>query len=153
MTNALRSKFQRILFALIVVFGVYGSCIAEEASPAPLELVSPSQNLLKQESANQHRFFDRRNRILFAVSAGMATADFVVTRANLQNGGRELNPIVRPFASSTAGLAVNFAGQQIGSVGLSYWFHKTGHHRLERMVPMLNIGASAAAVTYGLTHR
>jgi len=38
-------------------------------------------------------------------------------------------------------------------VGLSYFFHKTGHHKLERMVSMLNIGGSAAAVSYGMAHR
>jgi hypothetical protein len=31
--------------------------------------------------------------------------------------------------------------------------HKTGHHQLERIVPMLNIGASSFAVVYDLSHR
>jgi hypothetical protein len=38
-------------------------------------------------------------------------------------------------------------------VGLSYFFHKTGHHKLERAVSMLNLGASASAVTFDLAHR
>jgi hypothetical protein len=38
-------------------------------------------------------------------------------------------------------------------VGLSYIFHKTGHHKLERAVSMLNMSASGAAVTYDLAHR
>jgi len=41
---------------------------------------------------------------------------------------------------------MNFAGETAGVIGLSYFFHKTGHHRLERAVSMLNIGSSAAAV-------
>lgn len=83
----------------------------------------------------------------------MNGADFAVTRANLQSGGQELNPMVRVFGRSTAGLAVNFAGETAGVVGLSYLFHKTGHHRLERMVSLVNVGASTGAVSYGLTHR
>lgn len=100
-----------------------------------------------------HKFWDRQNKILLlAVAAGNA-ADFAVTRANLQSGGRELNPMVRPFGRSSAGLAVNFAGETVGVVGLSYFFHKTGHHKLERAVSMLNVAASTTAVSYGLMHR
>jgi hypothetical protein len=80
-------------------------------------------------------------------------ADFAVTRANLQSGGQELNPIVRVFGRSTAGLAANFAGEGAGTVALSYFFHRTGHHKLERMVSVVNIGGSATAVGYGLAHR
>jgi hypothetical protein len=31
--------------------------------------------------------------------------------------------------------------------------HKSGHHKLERMVPVANIASSAFAVAYGLSHR
>ena len=48
---------------------------------------------------------------------------------------------------------MNFAGETAGVIGLSYFFHKTGHHKLERAVSLVNIGSSAGAVTYGLTHR
>jgi hypothetical protein len=57
------------------------------------------------------------------------------------------------FAGSTAGLAINFAGETAGSIGLSYLFHKTGHHKLERLTSFVNIGASGGAVGYGLSHR
>jgi len=50
-------------------------------------------------------------------------------------------------------LAANFAGETAGVVGLSYFFHRTGHHRLERAVSMVNIGGSGAAVSFGLLHR
>jgi hypothetical protein len=101
----------------------------------------------------EHRFWDRPNQILFAGAAAMNAADFAVTRANLQSGGQELNPMVRVFGRSSAGLAVNFAGETAGVVGLSYLFHKTGHHKLERMVSVVDLGVSAGAVSYGLTHR
>lgn len=86
-------------------------------------------------------------------AAALNGADFAVTRANLQSGGQELNPVVRMFGRSTPGLAMNFIGETAGVVGLSYFFHKTGHHKLERAVSVVNIGSSATAVGYGLAHR
>jgi hypothetical protein len=103
--------------------------------------------------AEPHRFWDRENSLLFAGVAGMATADFFTTHANLASGGRELNPITRVLSGTTPGLATNFVLETAGVMGVSYLFHKTGHHRLERMTSVVNIGSSAFAVTYGLTHR
>ena len=101
----------------------------------------------------RHRFWDRENSVLFVAVGALATVDFCTTRANLASGGRELNPVARVFASSTPLLATNFALETTGNIGLSYLFHKTGHHKLERITSFANISGSAAAVTYGLTHR
>jgi hypothetical protein len=101
----------------------------------------------------QHPFWDRQNVALFAASAALSGADFAVTRSNLQSGGRELNPVVRMFGRSNAGLALNFAGETAAIVCVSYFFHRTGHHKLERAVSMMNIGSSAAAVSYGIASR
>jgi hypothetical protein len=117
---------------------------AEAASPIQVTPVS---------EVGKHKFWDKRNSSLFAVSAALSGADFAVTRANLQNGGRELNPMVRVFGRSTPGLAVNFAAGSAGVIGVSYFFHKTGHHKLERIVSLVNVAASAGAVSYGLAHR
>jgi len=100
-----------------------------------------------------HGFWDRKNGALFIASTALGAADFAVTRANLQNGGRELNPFVRVFGKSTPGLAMNLFGQTAGVIGVSYLFHKTGHHKIERISSLVNIGASGAAVAYGLKHR
>jgi hypothetical protein len=100
-----------------------------------------------------HRFWDRENSILFVANAGFAAADFAVTYSNLQHGGKELNPVTRIFTGSTPGLAANFAMETGGVIGVSYLFHKTGHHKLERISSIVNIGGSAGAVAYGLAHR
>jgi hypothetical protein len=116
---------------------------------APVIAASPMQ-LPKSES---HPFWDRQNQALFIAVGGMAATDFCVTRSNLANGGRELNPVTRVFSGSTAGLATNFALETGGIIGVSYLFHKSGHHQLERLTAFVNIGSSAGAVVYGLTHR
>jgi hypothetical protein len=122
----------------------------ESMVPQPI-VITPQPTTLPE--APSHRFWDRENSVLFATSAAFSTADFFVTRSNLQSGGQELNPMTSVFGHSTTGLALNFVGENVGMIGISYMLHKTGHHKLERAVSMVNIGASTTAVTYGLTHR
>ncbi|HEX4786000.1 MAG TPA: hypothetical protein VH350_16785 [Candidatus Sulfotelmatobacter sp.] len=139
--------------------GLCASAVAQQVSLALLQpesieaspMVKSAEPMTLPE-APSHRFWDRKNTILFATSAAFSTADFVVTRNNLRNGGQELNPVTRVFAGSTAGLAVNFAGEAAGVVAVSYLFHKTGHHKLERAVSLVNIGSSAGAVMFDLRH-
>jgi hypothetical protein len=124
------------------------------ASPAAIAALAVTPVVIAQSSEHsEHKFFNTQNRILIFASAALNGADFAVTRANLQSGGQELNPVVRVFGRSSAGLAVNFVGETAGVIGVGYFFHKIGHHRLERATFLVNIGSSAGAVTYGLTHR
>jgi hypothetical protein len=127
---------------------------AEAATPAVITPVAITPVVIAPSSVHpEHKFFDTPNRVLLIASAAFNGADFAVTRANLQSGGQELNPLVRVFGRSSAGLAVNFAGETASVISLGYFFHKIGHHKLERAVFLVNIGGSAGAVTYGLTHR
>ena len=122
----------------------------EAMEPAPLATTTQPASI---PEASSHKFWDRENSILFAANAAFSAADFVVTRDNLRSGGQELNPVTRLFSGSTPGLAMNFASETAGVVGVSYFLHKTGHHKLERVASMLNIGSSAAAVSFDLAHR
>jgi hypothetical protein len=126
---------------------------ANPAAIGPTAVTATPVVAVLPEAPSPHKFWDNENRALFATVAVLSAADFAVTRSILQNGGKELNPVTRLFSGSTAGLAVNFAGETAGIIGLSYLFHKTGHHQLERITPMLNIGASSFAVAYDLSHR
>jgi hypothetical protein len=123
---------------------------ATSAFAAPVALVPVSVPLQEPVS---HRFWDRENSFLFASVGALAAADFCATRANLASGGKELNPMTRVFAGSTPLLATNFALETAGVVGVSYLFHKTGHHKLERITSFVSIGTSAAAVGYSTDHR
>jgi len=130
-----------------------GKANAAPASPDADAMTSPLATNSLPEAPEQHRFWDTENRALFATVAVLSAADFAITRSILQNGGKELNPVTRLFSGSTAGLAVNFTGETVGIIGLSYIFHETGHHKLERLTPMVDIGGSAFAVIYDLNHR
>lgn len=155
-------RFSKILCtSATVLLGWFALCacaLAQGPLPtAPIpsaEAVSPVIfNPGPFHAETPHKFWDTQNRVLFAAVAASSTADFFVTRANLQNGGQELNPVVRVFGRSTPGLALNFAGETAGVIGLSYFFHRTNHHRLERIVSLVNTGASTGAVAFGLSHR
>jgi hypothetical protein len=117
-------------------------------SPALLVMIPAPE-----EKPFEHRFWDRENRALFTMNAALAGADFAITRRNLNDNGKELNPLTRMLTGSTPGLATNFAIETGAVIGASYLFHKTGHHKLERMTSYVNLGASAFAVSYGLAHR
>jgi hypothetical protein len=124
----------------------------------PIEAVKASpfvmpQSVIALPGETSHHFWDRENTILFSAVGAAATADFFATRDNLASGGRELNPVTRVFTSSTPLLAANFAFETAGVIGISYMFHKTGHHKLERLTSLLDIGGSVGAVTFDRTHR
>lgn len=123
----------------------------EPARPAPIAPVQPAMIGVSGEAP--HRFLDGENKVLFGAVGASAAADFFVTRANLANGGQELNPLVRGFSGSTAGLAANFGLETASVVAISYMFHRTGHHKLERLTSFVDIGGSLSAVGYGLAHR
>jgi hypothetical protein len=126
---------------------------ADPSAPSVFVEAQTSVVVVRPPVSSEHRFWDKPNCALLFAAAALNGADFAVTRANLQSGGQELNPVVRIFGTSTPGLAMNFIGETVGVVSLSYFFHKTGHHKLERIVSMANIGSSAGAVSYGLMHR
>jgi hypothetical protein len=76
------------------------------------------------------------------------------------NGGqtrtrsRERNPMGKALCESgTAGQVVFFGGRTVSVLGISYFLHKTGHHKLERVFSVLASGDSAYGVTYSFAHR
>src|ERR1700756_2558766 len=144
-------------FVLLSIFGICPMSVSQGPlpdAPMPFPVIEHGSAFvsLPQAATSEHKFWDRENKVLFFTAAALNGADFAVTHCNLQRGGRELNPVVRIFGRSTAGLAVNFAGETAAVMSVSYFFHKTSHHKLERWVSFLNISSSAAAVSYGLAH-
>ncbi|HET7209970.1 MAG TPA: hypothetical protein VFI95_25580 [Terriglobales bacterium] len=104
--------------------------------------------------APSHNYWDTRNKMLFLIHAGVEATDFVITHHNLSRGGREMNPLGKSLCESgTAGQVSFFAIRTGGTLGASYLFHWTGHHKLERVVTMFMISDSAYGATYSFAHR
>jgi hypothetical protein len=120
------------------------------AAMAPMAFITTTT---RTKNSPPHAFWDRENKVLFTAVAGLATADFIATHANLASGGKELNPATRVLAGSTPGLVTNFALETGAVMGLSYMFHRTGHHKLERITALVDIGTSGAAAGFSFAHR
>ncbi len=83
-----------------------------------------------------------------SVLGSLIAADGITTQQNLAHHAQELNPLARPLVEhGWAGqLGASLLGYG-GSLGLAYMFHQSGHHKLERFVLHLAIGAEAAMVS------
>jgi hypothetical protein len=144
--------FPVVLSLCAAAFGQQTAFLPDGSGGLEAGFVAPASQTQSPPAAPSHGFWDRENRLLFASVAASNTLDFAVTYSNLQDGGKELNPVTRLFTGSTATLALNFVGETAGVMGVSYFFHRTGHHKLERLTPIVDSCISGAAVTYGLTH-
>ncbi len=100
--------------------------------------------------SREHKFWDRKNILLHSAAAAAAAADFWTTRRAISRGGRELSPLARPFAGGSAAFAAYKAGSWGTYLGLSYLFHRKGWHRLEHIMPAVEIATDGAAVGFNL---
>jgi len=93
-------------------------------------------------TVQSHSFWDRENVLLFSGIAVMRGLDYASTR-NMQARGREEILLPDDVVDNSAGFASLEAAATATSVGLSYWLHRTGHHKLERWLSIGHIGATA----------
>ena len=102
----------------------------------------------------RHDFWDTTNKTLFISHAAIESVDFGITHYNLSHGGTEMNPDAKALCESgTPGQLVFFGGRTAGVVAITYLFHRTGHHRLERLFPLYASGDSMYGVVYSFAHR
>src|SRR5205814_9836327 len=101
--------------------------------------------------APQHRFWDHENVVLFSGVAVFRGLDYASTR-NMLARGREEVLLPDDVVNNTAGFAGVEAAATATSVGLSYWMHRAGHHKLERWVSIAHISVTGfgAARDYAL---
>jgi len=104
---------------------------------------SPAQNA--PDAPETHHFWDRKNALLFSGIAAFRGLDYASTR-NMQARGREEILLPDDVVNNSAGFASLEAAGTMTSVGLSYLFHRTGHHKLERWLSIGHIGVTAFGV-------
>ena len=136
-----RPSTQRIILsALLGVFLLASTTDAQEdAAAAKPGSRSGQPSVSSQAVKGSHPFWDKDSLLLFAgVGAGRAL-DYLSTRNFRERGVNEWllsNSIVdnKPLFASieAAGVAA--------SIGVSYLFHRSGHHKLERWVSIVHIG-------------
>jgi Domain of unknown function (DUF5658) len=104
------------------------------AAPAPVAVSQP--------------FWTVENNVSFGILAGLVTADAITTQRGLNEGLREVNPIMRPFV--TRGAAGEAAGSALGfgaAVGVAYVLHRSHHYKAESIAMRLMVAGEAGFVS------
>jgi hypothetical protein len=88
-----------------------------------------------------HAFWDKTNIFLFSGVAVMRTMDYVSTQNFLRRGRQEILLPQDVVENHAAFAAIEAAGTAT-SIGISYVFHRTSHHSLERWVSIVHISVT-----------
>jgi hypothetical protein len=92
-------------------------------------------------------FWTIENRVNVSILAGLVSADAITTQRGLNQGLREANPIMRPFAMR--GALGQAAGSALGlgaAVGVAYLLHQTHHFKAERIAMRLMVAGEGGFV-------
>ncbi|HEY4841009.1 MAG TPA: DUF5658 family protein [Terriglobales bacterium] len=99
------------------------------------------------EAPVQQPFLTIENKVNLSILAGFVAADAITTQRGLNQGLREMNPVMRPFV--TRGAAGEAAGSALGygaAVGVVYLLHRTHHYRAERITLRLMVAGEGGFV-------
>ncbi len=92
-----------------------------------------------------HAFWDRKNILLFSGVALFRGLDYASTR-NFQARGRTEILLPEDVVNNSAAFASVEAAGAAASVGISYIFHRTGHHKMERWLSIAHVSVTAFGV-------
>ncbi len=145
-------KFRRIVLLVVTMnIGAPKVCAqapsSEAQTPAPQAItVPPVGKTQAVELPREHRFWDKENDWLFGGVGASRTFDYFSTLNMRRRGDQEIlltNAIVDNHAEFAA---IEAAGTG-ASIGVSYLFHRYGHHKLERWTSIVHFGlATTGAV-------
>ena len=99
------------------------------------------------DAPSQQPFLTVENKLNFSILAGLVAADAITTQRGLNQGLREVNPIMRPFV--TRGAAGEAAGSALGfsaGVGVVYLLHRSHHYKAERITMRMMVAGEGAVV-------
>lgn len=107
-----------------------------------------------EEPSGPHAFWDKENILLFAGVGVFRGLDYASTR-NMQARGRREILLADAVVNNSAAFASLEAAGTMTSVGISYIFHRTGHHKLERWMSISHISVTGFGVArnYALTSK
>jgi hypothetical protein len=88
-----------------------------------------------------HRFWDKENDWLFAAVGAGRAFDYAST-LNLRRRGINEVFLTNSIVDNHPLFAGIEAGATAASIGVSYLFHRTGHHRLERWTSAIHFGVA-----------
>jgi len=111
--------------------------VAQQSPPStPQTGTTPTTMLPKT-----HRFWDRENDLLFAAVGAGRALDYAST-LNLRRRGIDEIFLTNSIVDNHPLFAGIEAAGTAASIGVSYVFHITGHHRLERWTSVIHFGVA-----------
>ena len=104
-----------------------------------------------EKPSGTHAFWDKENILLFTGVGVFRGLDYASTR-NMQARGRREILLADAVVNNSAAFASLEAAGTMTSIGISYIFHRTGHHTLERWMSISHISVTGfgAARNYAL---
>jgi hypothetical protein len=121
---------------------------ARAEQPAPQTQLPPAAPTTVPDAPSKtqpHRFWDRTNILLFSGVAVFRGLDYASTRNFMARGRGEIL-IPDDVVNNSAGFASLEAAGTMASVGISYWLHRTNHHKLERWMSIGHIVVTGVGV-------
>jgi hypothetical protein len=118
-----------------------------KVEPAPGSSAAPQASSLQ----TTHRFWDRTNDLWFAAVGAGRALDYAST-LNLRRRGVDEIFLTNSIVDNHPLFAGIEAAGTAASIGVSYLFHRTGHHQLERWTSIVHFGVATggAARNYAL---
>lgn len=123
----------KLILCLLSALAIARCCAAQEPQQLPEKPTA---------QAASHRFWDKENILLFSGVAVTRGLDFASTKNFLARGRSEIL-IPDDIVYNNAGFAALEAAGTMTSIGMSYIFHRYGHHKLERWLSIGHIGVTA----------
>ena len=104
-----------------------------------------------EPALSSHKFWDRENDLLFAGVGAARALDYAST-LNLRRRGLDEIFLTNSIVDNHPLFGGIEAAATAASIGVSYLFHRTGHHQLERWTSIVHFGVAAggAARNYAL---
>ena len=139
-------SLQKISFlSLVIVVACAGAGTAraqDTAKPEPRRAAEGAVTTggTRQESpSGAHDFLDQENRWLFAGVGAARALDYLST-LNMRRRGRQEIFLTNDAVDNHPAFAAIEAAATATSIGASYLFHRSGHHKLERWTSFVHIG-------------
>ena len=99
------------------------------------------------DAPSQRPFWTVETKVNVGILAGLIAADCITTQRGLNQGLREVNPVVRPLV--TRGIAGEAAASALGlgaGVGVVYLLHHSHHYKAERIAMRLILAGEGGFV-------
>jgi hypothetical protein len=135
----------RITFLIAFMCLVCLQAAFAQEQGTPPAAPEPAKKPASPAPPKPHGFWDKENDWLFAGVGASRTLDYFSTLNFRRRGDNEVL-LTNDVVDNHAGFAAIEAGATGLSIGVSYLFHRYGHHKLERWVSIVHFtGATAGA--------